>query len=300
MSSTALADRLETAEAPSFATPKLAMWLFLGTEVMFFCGLFSAYYVLKAGATGGNPALWPTHEQTHIIPLVGLINTLILLSSSVFLSLALSQLHNDNKSGCIRSLGASLILGLAFLGIKGWEYSEKFNHGLLPGKIAEAAGPDARREKLLSRGQRVWLDRQRGALEQYLPQYPNSTEPAVVDAKAFLANLRDGKKPNGDYIRPLNPTEAAQEANELLKKHHELPIIPALPNGNLWASFYFTITGIHALHLFAGLVLIGMCLLSGLFGRLNPHRSDFLENTTLYWHFVDLVWLVLFPIIYLL
>ncbi len=291
---------IDTAQAPSFESPKLAMWLFLGTEIMFFCGLFSAYYVLRAGATGGNPALWPTREQTHVLPLVGLINTLTLLSSSVALSLALSQLQNGQLSGCVRSLALSLLLGLAFLGIKAWEYSEKFHHGLIPGQIAEAPGPDARRERLLVRGQRVWLDRQRGALESYLAQHEKSTAPEVVDAKEFLALLRDGKKENGDYIRPLTPAEAAEGANALREKHPELPIRPALPNGNLWASFYFTITGIHALHLIAGLVLITMVLLRGLFGALDPNRNDFLANTALYWHFVDLVWLFLFPLIYLL
>lgn len=287
----------DVAEAPSFATPKLAMWLFLGTEVMFFCGLLSAYFVLKAGATGGNPALWPTHAQTHIQPVVGLINTFILLASSVLMSVALSQLHDGQLASCRNSLALALGLGLLFLGVKGWEYKEKFHHGLLPGRIAEAAGPDGRREKILTRGQRVWLDRQRAELEAFVAREKES--PDLPAAKEFLESLRDGKKSNGDYIRPLSPTEAAAKASELLEKHPGLPIIPAMPNGNLWASFYFTMTGLHALHLIAGLVLIGLAFLRVVSGRLAPQRPEFLENTALYWHFVDLVWLLLFPTIYL-
>jgi hypothetical protein len=152
----------------------------------------------------------------------------------------------------------------------------------------------------LSKGQRLWLDRQRGVLEDYISKNPEGNESDIKAAKAFLASLRDGKKANGDYIRPLSPPEAAKEANRLLHENPNLPIFPALPNGNLWSSFYFTLTGLHALHLLAGLILIAICLLRALAGGFKPGQLEFAENTTLYWHFVDLVWLILFPVIYLL
>jgi cytochrome c oxidase subunit 3 len=50
----------------------------------------------------------------------------------------------------------------------------------------------------------------------------------------------------------------------------------------------------------AGLILIAICLLRALAGGFKPGQLEFAENTTLYWHFVDLVWLILFPVIYLL
>jgi len=302
---TAIADHPEpVAEAPAFPAAKLAMWLFLASEVMFFSGLLAGCYVLKAGATGGNPNLWPTREQTHVLPWLGALNTLLLVASSLVLSFALRSLQEGNRSGAIRGFAISLFLGLAFLGVKSREYSDKFTHGLTPGNIAEAVTnaeqPDARRARMLSKGQRLWLDRQRGVLEDYITKNPEGNESDLKAAKAFLASLRDGKKPNGDYIRPLSPPEAAKEANRLLHENPGLPVFAALPNGNLWSSFYFTLTGLHALHLLAGLILIAICLLRALAGGFKPGQLEFAENTTLYWHFVDLVWLILFPVIYLI
>ncbi len=301
---TAVADHSQAvAEAPSFPAPKLAMWLFLASEVMFFSGLLAGCYVLKAGATGGNPNLWPTRDQTHVLPWLGALNTLLLVASSLALSFALRSLQKGDRSGSIRGFGLGLLLGVAFLAIKGREYSDKFAHGLTPGNIAEAVTnadqPDARRARMLSKGQRLWLDRQRGLLEEYTAKNPEANEKDLKAAKDFLASLRDGKKANGDYIRPLNPTEAAKEANRIIAEFPHLPVIPALPNGNLWSSFYFTLTGLHALHLLAGLVLIAICFLRALAGGFGNGRLEFAENTTLYWHFVDLVWLILFPVIYL-
>ena len=73
----------------------------------------------------------------------------------------------------------------------------------------------------------------------------------------------------------------------------KLPIV--IPGGNMWASTYFLLTGFHALHVIIGLIvfLILMTL------RLDAKRAYMIENVGLYWHFVDLVWIFLFPLIYL-
>ena len=103
--------------------------------------------------------------------------------------------------------------------------------------------------------------------------------------------------------------------NELLEKaHHEnverfpvkvegqdkpverkLFLSPAIPFGNLWASCYFAMTGFHALHVFGGLVVFAIILIRG-DKRFHP---VVLELTGLYWHFVDIVWIFLFPLLYL-
>ena len=73
----------------------------------------------------------------------------------------------------------------------------------------------------------------------------------------------------------------------------KLPMV--IPSGNTWANTYFLLTGFHALHVFFGLVafLILMAL------RLEASRAGLLENVGLYWHFVDIVWIFLFPLLYL-
>jgi cytochrome c oxidase subunit 3 len=72
-----------------------------------------------------------------------------------------------------------------------------------------------------------------------------------------------------------------------------LPIM--IPSGNMWASTYFLLTGFHAIHVLVGLFVFALALPL----RLDAKRANFLENTGLYWHFVDLVWIFLFPLLYL-
>lgn len=72
-----------------------------------------------------------------------------------------------------------------------------------------------------------------------------------------------------------------------------LPIM--IPDGNMWASTYFLLTGFHAIHVLVGLILFALALTK----RLDVTAANFLENTGLYWHFVDLVWIFLFPLLYL-
>lgn len=70
-------------------------------------------------------------------------------------------------------------------------------------------------------------------------------------------------------------------------------------SSSLFGSFYFTLTGLHALHIIGGLVFNGYILRNGLRGRYNAQHHERVEYAGLYWHFVDLVWVILFPMFYL-
>ena len=59
-------------------------------------------------------------------------------------------------------------------------------------------------------------------------------------------------------------------------------------------------TGFHALHVFGGLVVFAIILIMSARGRLTTRHEGFLEYTGLYWHFVDIVWIFLFPLLYLI
>ncbi|MEZ6057654.1 MAG: cytochrome c oxidase subunit 3, partial [Planctomycetaceae bacterium] len=76
---------------------------------------------------------------------------------------------------------------------------------------------------------------------------------------------------------------------------HEPHIIP---KGNIFASTYFLMTGFHAIHVIVGMILFGMALLQG--SKLDSKWTDWVENSGLYWHFVDLVWIFLFPLLYII
>lgn len=69
--------------------------------------------------------------------------------------------------------------------------------------------------------------------------------------------------------------------------------------GNLFASTYFLMTGFHALHVIIGMLLFGIIIWLGVSGNLSPRHATLVENSGLYWHFVDLVWIFLFPLLYI-
>lgn len=117
---------------------KFCMWLFLSTEIMFFAALIGSYIVLRFGA----PA-WPAPEEVHLVEWVGAVNTITLILSSLGIVLALEAARRDQPGVAKGWLTGTLLLGLVFLGVKGWEYSEKLEHGVFPeppiGRIHEKA-----------------------------------------------------------------------------------------------------------------------------------------------------------------
>jgi len=108
---------------------KLCLWLFLSTEIMFFAGLIGTYIVLRFGAPADT---WPHPQDVHVVELLGAINTFVLICSSVTIVLAL-EAAKANKAG-LAKLGmlVTFSLGSLFLGIKGVEYTSKFEHGIHP------------------------------------------------------------------------------------------------------------------------------------------------------------------------
>jgi heme/copper-type cytochrome/quinol oxidase subunit 3 len=113
--------------------PKLGIWLFLASEVMLFGSLFSAYALLRTGAPS-----WPDQSATLSVPLASL-NTVILISSSVTMVMAWASLKGGRGEGAGGSLskyrlymGLTLLGGLLFLGVKVFEYGDKFSHHLYP------------------------------------------------------------------------------------------------------------------------------------------------------------------------
>ncbi len=94
---------------------------------------------------------------------------------------------------------------------------------------------------------------------------------------------------------PKNGSGRWRDTGGLNEEDHELMLPFVLPGGNMWASTYFTLTGFHALHVVIGLIAFAVMLTM----RLGPENAGVIENVGLYWHFVDLVWIFLFPLLYL-
>jgi len=110
---------------------KLCLWIFLSTEIMFFAGLIGAYIVLRFGVPEGA---WPTPSQVHLVEWIGAVNTFVLICSSVTIVLAFEAAKRDRAASAKRWFFATFLLGSLFLGIKGYEYQQKFAHGIHPAR----------------------------------------------------------------------------------------------------------------------------------------------------------------------
>jgi cytochrome c oxidase subunit 3 len=75
---------------------------------------------------------------------------------------------------------------------------------------------------------------------------------------------------------------------------------PHAQHAQLFFSFYFAMTGLHAVHMVIGIAILGVLVALSWRGRFSPEEYAAVENTGLYWHFVDIVWIFLFPLLYLI
>lgn len=127
------------------ARGKIAMWLFLSTEIMFFTALIGTYIVLRFGVPAGS---WPTPKEVHVVEWLGAINTFVLICSSVTIVFALEAAKHADPGKAKRWMLLTFVLGCGFLGIKGVEYASKFSHGI---------HPSVPRSVLYDRADAVWL-----------------------------------------------------------------------------------------------------------------------------------------------
>jgi cytochrome c oxidase subunit 3 len=287
---------------------KLGMWLFLGTEIMFFTAFIGSYIVVRIGSP-----LWPTDTHvTHINVLLGGINTFVLICSSVTVVLAHEALGQGRPGKATGLFVATLALALVFLGIKAVEYKGKFDHDILPGRIAETTAEAlAKLDRDIERASGI------GALELQRERLKNSValgvandgtakeieaaekrltelSPVKVSLNTLKTELRGGT---------LSAADAAQKLESLKQAHPGMfdKVIPpaVIPYGNVFASTYFCMTGFHALHVVLGMIMFLHAIGLGLLGKLGPRHATLVENYGLYWHFVDLVWIFLFPLLYI-
>lgn len=108
---------------------RLAMWLFLATELLLFGGLFTAYSYYRFIF----PAAWAEGSR-HMNLTLGTVNTFILLGSSFTVAMSIHFARVNKSRLTVLMLAISIACGFAFMGIKAYEYQEHFQHGLLPGK----------------------------------------------------------------------------------------------------------------------------------------------------------------------
>jgi cytochrome c oxidase subunit 3 len=265
------------------ANGKLAIWFFLVTEVMFFTALIGTYLILRNGQPKSGD--WPTPHKVHLIEWVGALNTFVLIVSSLTVVLAHHYLAKGNTTRALQFVFATLLLGCVFLGIKYTEYKAKFEHDILPGHIGE---------NLDSGTGQLYFERVRAQLNEKI----QAKHPMAEDCQDLLTKMT-----GTEGIVSMSPAEIGSQImvlnEESEKKDHPLNLSPNIQWGNMWASCYFAMTGFHALHVLGGIVAFAVVLVFAAVGRFGVQHTLALENLGLYWHFVDIVWIFLFPLLYL-
>ncbi|MGK6312287.1 cytochrome c oxidase subunit 3 [Neorhizobium sp. DT-125] len=187
----------------------LGMYIFLASEVMLFGGLFAVAAVMRLL----HPAeVMEASKALHVW--IGAISTAVLLTSSLFVALAVEGAKRGRRRGVSAWFFAAALLGSAFLGVKAYEYSLEYAEGLLPGLGA-----------------------------------------------------------------PLKVSTPVQQA---------------------FMDLYFVATGLHALHLLIGIILLLVIAIRAASGGLPlPERAIVVITAGLYWHLVDVIWVFLYPVLYL-
>jgi cytochrome c oxidase subunit III len=217
--------------AQQFDATNFAMWLFLLTEIMFFGGLFTAYLLLR---NWYYPAFVAASHQLSIF--WGTLNTGVLITSSFTMAMGVWCAEMRKKSGLVLCLVLTFILGLAFLGIKTIEYSEKIEKHHVPG---------------------------------------------------FHYSVKSFVDPASDP--------------EVYKEYKEAPLARDMAQKTeVYFFLYFAMTGMHALHMIIGIAILGYMIFRANAGAYTTGHVTFVENFGLYWHFVDIIWIFLFPLLYLI
>ncbi len=278
---------------------KLIVWLFLSTEIMFFSALIGTFIVIRFGAP-----VWPMTHEVHISEPIGAFNTFVLICSSVTIVLALEAARANKAALAKLFMLLTFALGCLFLGVKAYEYSAKFAHGFYP-----VAG----HSRMYERADIYYASKVRERLND--PDVQSQIAELQKDPSKLSAAERSDLVEIGRIKKIVeepqaSPVDLEDVAEKILPRplpgqlvEHEglndtfhwlkLPVV--IPGGNMWASTYFLLTGFHALHVIIGLIVFAYMLLL----TLGPDRAFFIENVGLYWHFVDLVWIFLFPLLYL-
>ena len=187
---------------------KMGMWLFLFTELLLFGGMFFLYSVYS----------YKYPEAFHLAAkelntIIGTFNTAILLTSSLTMALSIAAVQRKQNALSVFFQMLTIVLALAFMVNKYFEWSAKFHHGIYPGS-----------ETLLG-------------------------------------------KPAGEIV---------------------------------FFGLYYVMTGLHGLHVIIGIVLIGVMMRLTSKGIINNDSYVKLESAGLYWHLVDIIWIFLFPLFYLI
>ena len=273
---------------------KIGIWLFLASEVMLFGGLFSAYIFLRLDAA---PGFWP-HGLLNVP--VGTLNTAILIASSVTVVLAWAALKMRQFTKYKIYMGITILCGVVFLVVKlAYEWPQKYDHfgAYIKPQAMEKYEKYLGNHHLLSEGLPPRVE-----ITGHLHNHAAMTDPNIKEYEVGLDPIyTDPTNPKMD--RPHFLYAPATDKIATIDKEDVERATMFLPTHSTYFASYFTITGLHGLHVLGGVIVFTYFWLpigANLYKRNPEHLANRVEVAGLFWHFVDLVWIFVFPLFYLL
>lgn len=264
-----------------FDAGKLGIWLFLLTEVLFFSGLFCAYTIYRSM----RPEVF-VYAHYFLDTKLGALNTCVLLISSLTAAWSVRNAQLGETKKLVTNIAITLVCASTFMVVKYFEYSHKAHAGLLPGKNFNPT-------------EEVW------EVASFKSKHPEAAAYASrLKAEAQKVSEQGAVAGATAPIRRETPTRA--EIEPLIKAgvlgpKAETPNVPSKPrNAHVFFSIYFFMTGLHGFHVLAGIGVFIWLLIraqKGVFGAMYFGPIDY---AALYWHLVDLIWIYLFPLLYLI
>jgi cytochrome c oxidase subunit 3 len=271
-----------------YTSGKLGIWLFLVTEILLFGGLFCAYAVYRAN----HPEIF-LYAHTFLDKTLGGINTVVLLFSSLTMAWAVRAAQLGQRRLLMALLATTLLCACGFLGIKAVEYDQKWKHGLLWGKRFDYESIE--QHAMGAHGAGEETGQSATAPPTAAGGAPAGTGPAGATGQApppaDISNVPPSAVGPGGLAVPANaPPE------------HAAAVIagPVPRNVHIFFGIYFAMTGLHGLHVIAGMVVIIWLLVRARRGDFGRHYFAPVDFGGLYWHLVDVIWIFLFPLLYLI
>ena len=300
---------------------KQMMWFFLISDALTFSGLLTSLGFYKHKFYD----MWPISEEifqafpftgtTHLPLLYVALMTFILIISSVTMVLAVEAGHRLDKPGVVKWLALTVVGGLFFVLSQVWEWSH-YIHGTdlgslrAPnGEMIQYADEEGNKYEYFSKltaldsSKRSEMAEQTEIIRNPEDYFPREVDDAIKKYKSLLteAGVKLRLPDRGEGAWTLMP---AQEATSMMARSE--PYFGASLRGSeygtkQYSQFFFFVTGFHGFHVFSGVVInliVLIMVINGLMHRKNHY--EMVEKTGLYWHFVDLVWVFVFTVYYLI
>ncbi len=298
---------------------KLMMWFFIVSDALTFSGFLAAYGFSRFKFI----ETWPLADEvfTHVPFMHGnpqpmlyvAFMTFILIFSSVTMVLAVDAGHQLKKDKVAIYLFLTIIGGLIFVGSQAWEWKNfiKGEYGAVEtkgGSLLQFVDKD---------GKRVALAEFAVTLPEEREQLTRNKADWFMDEAALpsysVAEVQEGFKSHPEILVRTETINAEKQKTILSRSESELRLKEAslvVEGANLtrneygsklFADFFFFITGFHGFHVFSGVVINIIIFFNVILGTYEKRKSyEMVEKVGLYWHFVDLVWVFVFTVFYLI